>query len=89
MKRRWLIAIVSLSAWIVAPGLAQQLTHTGNPDLGTHSIGPIAVPLSASGGGGSGYVWEVVNDLGQLPAGLALRTDTPFVLKIETVFAVI
>ena len=48
------------------------LVITVNQNLGTFSLGPIQIPLTATGGTG-GYTWSITS--GSLPAGLVLRTD--------------
>src|SRR5579862_1902356 len=48
-------------------------TITVGPNLGTWSIGPIQLALTANGTGA--VTWAVTS--GSLPPGLALRTDVP------------
>ena len=53
------------NAW-AQPGISQ------GPNLGTFSIGPVQIPMTATGGNGT-YVWQIT--AGSLPPGLSLRTD--------------
>jgi len=66
--RNLAIVIVSFSSQAFA-----QLTITTGDS--TWSIGQIESELNANGGTGNEYTWSVVN--GELPPGLALRTDIP------------
>jgi large repetitive protein len=52
---------------------AQALTINSGPGFGDYQIGPVQLPLQASGGSGSGYTWAVTG--GSLPTGLFVRND--------------
>ena len=70
-----LMLFLALTLGVTAPAAAQSLELTVGPDFGTYAIGPVEVPLYASGGSGPGpYTWQVIGDL---PPGLSLRTDNP------------
>ena len=53
---------------------AQTPTITVGPSFGTWSVGPINIPLTATGGTGP-YSWAVT--AGALPTGLYIRSDVP------------
>src|SRR5258708_3635545 len=56
---------------------AAPVTQTVGPNLGTYSVGQLQLQLTASGGDGTSYLWEVVDGFGSLPPGMTIRTDTP------------
>ncbi|MEO8501455.1 MAG: putative Ig domain-containing protein, partial [Vicinamibacteria bacterium] len=53
-----------------------QPVHLQGPNLGTTGIGVVEIQLRASGGDGT-YSWSLVSGNGDLPPGVALRTDVP------------
>jgi hypothetical protein len=55
-------------------GPSAAVLQAQGPNFGTHSIGQIEIPLTATRGDGT-YVWSVVG--GALPPGISVRTDKP------------
>src|SRR5262245_11505972 len=75
----------SVPSWCVfffmlAPAFAQ-LTITSGPNYGTWSVGEIQTALTATGGNGT-YAWAVIS--GNLPSGVAVRTDVPSFFPMGT-----
>ena len=65
---------VALCTVLATSGVAHaQIVLSQGPVFPHTSIGRVEIPLSATGGTGP-YTWTVIGDL---PPGLALRTDTP------------
>jgi hypothetical protein len=52
---------------------APSLTINSGPNFGSFQMGPVQLPLQASGGTGAGYTWSVVS--GSLPTGMGLHSD--------------
>ena len=70
--------LVVAAVWLAGYGtaLAQPLSHSQGPGLGTVPLGTVEIQLAATGGNGPGsYTWSLVS--GTLPPNVRLRTDVP------------
>jgi large repetitive protein len=72
---------VLLLALLCASAAWTQPTITSPNNMGTYSIGPVQIPLQASGGTAP-YTWSITG--GALPNGLVLRTDPASFLGTAT-----
>src|SRR5690349_11596842 len=66
-------ALAMMLGWMPSIASAQGVFFLQGPNLGTYTIGYVDIYLSASGGDGVHYSWEVI--AGQLPPGVSLRSD--------------
>ncbi len=71
---RFLGIWIGICCALIAPGYGEGPSIDMAAEY-TLSLGRWELPLQASGGSGTGYVWSVVT--GSLPSGLAVRTDVP------------
>ena len=61
------VLAIPVRAWASPPIFLQ------GPNFGTWSIGQVETGLTATGGDGVNYTWEVIS--GSLPPGISLRSD--------------
>jgi uncharacterized protein (TIGR03437 family) len=54
---------------------SQALTIDSGPGFGDFQLGPVQIPLQASGGAGGPYTWSLASGSNPLPAGLLVRND--------------